>query len=155
MIEKLLEANIVSAIEALNLPGLAVRGAWQAAEQGGLKDEEGSTPAALAVHVSPRTFENFGLSICTMDVSFALVVRTDLCPNGTELETYADPILALLQNWNLNLNCENDCGLSVNGFAPGGIQITGGEGPSFDRDSATWAISFQLSIRGCITETNQ
>ena len=118
----------MSAIEALHLPGLAVRGAWQAAQEGELKDEEGSTPAALAVHVSPRSFENFGLSICTMDVSFALVVRTDLCPNGTALETYADPILALLQNWNLNLNCENDCGLSVDGFTPGGIQISGGGG---------------------------
>ena len=151
MIEKSIEANVISAVESLGLPGLAVRGAWQAAEDGDVKDVEGSSPAALAVAISPRKFETFGFSTCSMEVALALVVRTDLCPSGTALETYADPIASLLQAWNLTLDCDHDCGLGTDGFVPGGLQMAGGTSPEVNRDAATWSITFNFTLQGTVS----
>lgn len=154
MIEKTIEANIIAAVEALGLDGLVVRGAWQAAAVGTVKgaETESSAPAALAVAVSPRAFEQFGFGICSMDVRLVLAVRTDLCPTGAELETFADPIANLLETWNATMDCDHDCGLAVSGrFQPGGLQMTGGEGPTFDRQLSIWSVTFNFSLRGVAT----
>ena len=152
MIEKSIEANIIAAIQALGLTGLVVRGAWQAAAEGEVKDTEDSSPAALAVAVSPRSFETFGFGICSMDVTLALVVRIDLCPTGAALETFVDPIANLLQKWNLTLDCTNDCNLGTDGFTPGGLQMSGGSGPETDREACVWSVAFNFTIRGTVPE---
>lgn len=154
MIEKTIEANIIAAVEALGLPGLVVRGAWQPAAVGKVKGEEteSSAPAALAVAVAPRALEQFGFGICSMDVRLALAVRADLCPTGAAIETYAEPIADLLETWNATMDCDHDCGLAVAGrFQPGGLQMTGGEGPTFDRQLAIWSVTFSFSLRGVAT----
>lgn len=155
MFEKEIESRIVGAVEALALPGLKVRGAWQDVPEGEVKDVEGSdSPAALFVAASPRQFETFGLPICSMEVQLALVVRIERCPTGAALETYARPILSLLQSWSLGLSCSEDCGFAVEptadgeGFAPGGVQLSTGEGPSHDASSATWSVAFSFTLRG-------
>lgn len=152
MIEKSIEANIIAAIAALDLPGLDIHGAWQAAAEGEVKDTEDSSPAALAVAVSPRSFETFGFGICSMDVTLALVVRIDLCPTGAALETFVDPIANLLQKWNLTLDCTNDCNLGTDGFTPGGLQMSGGSGPETDREAGVWSVAFNFTIRGTVPE---
>lgn len=149
MIEKSIEANIIAAIEALNLTGLVVHGSWQAANVGEVKDTEDSSLAALAVAVSPRSFETFGFGICSMEVALSLAVRTDLCPTGAALETYVDPIANLLQKWNLEMDCDHPCGMGVEGkFDPGGLQMSGGSGPELDREAGIWAITFNFAIKG-------
>jgi hypothetical protein len=155
MLEKSIEANIIAAIEALNLTGLDIHGAWQAANAGEVKDEEApAAPATLTVHVGPRSFETFGIGVCSMDVVFALVIRTDLNPMGTALETYVDPIADLLQSWNNTKNCNNPCGMAVEGeFVPGGLQMVGGSGPVFEREAAIWSVTFNFTLRGSIVES--
>ena len=151
MIEKSIEANIIAAIEALNLTGLAVRGAWQSAAAGEVKSEESDTaPAALAVAVSPRSFERFGMSVASMEVALSLAIRADLCPTGTAIQLYADPIMALLTHWQMSLCCADDCGLAVDGFEPGGVQMSGGGVPEFNREAGIWSVSWTLSIRGAV-----
>lgn len=154
MIEKSLEANIISAIQALNLAGLSVRGMWQPVASGNVAGEEdASSPAALVVRVSPRGFDTFGVSVASFTVTMSLVMRVDLCPTGTAIETFAEPIAALLQKWNLTLNCANDCGLGVDGeFVPGGIQVPSGDGPTFDEESCVWSVIFSFTVRGAVVE---
>lgn len=156
MIEKLIEANIVSQVEALNLDRLDVTGLWQPAAVGCVKGEElSSAPAALAVRVSPRAFRVNSISEITMDVVLALVIRTDLCPTGAEIESYAAPIAALCQHWNLALHAgvADDCGFDVEGFLPGGIHFAGGTPPAYNRETATWAVAFNLVIHGNVTNS--
>lgn len=156
MIEKSIEANIISAIQALNLTGLTVSGAWQAANEGEVKDTEDSSPAALAVAVAPRSFETFGFGICSMEVEISLAVRTDLCPTGAALETYVDPIANLLQTWNLTMDCAHPCGMAVEGkFEPGGLQMSGGSGPDLDREAGVWSITFNFTIRGTAIQSEE
>ena len=151
MIEKDLEAAIISALEALALTGLEIHGAWQAAAEGTVKDmEDSAAVAGLAVAVSPRVFDTFGISTANFDVALSLAVRADQSPTGAALETYADPIANLLSRWNLELCHGNDCGLGVSGFVPGGLQMTGGSGPTFDRDAAAWSIIYSFTLRGNI-----
>ena len=154
MLEKSIEANIIAAIEALNLTGLDIHGAWQAANSGEVKDEEApAAPATLYVRVGPRSFETFGIGVCSMDVVFSLVIRTDINPTGTALETYVDPIVDLFQSWNNTMNCNNPCGMAVEGeFAPGGMQMVGGSGPTFEREAAIWSVLFNFTLRGTVLE---
>ena len=155
MLEKSIEANIIAAIEALNLTGLDIHGAWQATNAGEVKDEEApAAPATLYVRVGPRSFETFGIGVCSMDVVFSLVIRTDLNPTGAALETYVDPIADLLQSWNNTMDEENPCGMAVEGeFAPGGMQMVGGSGPVFEREAAIWSVTFNFTLRGSIIES--
>lgn len=154
MLEKSIEANIIAAIEALNLTGLDIHGAWQAANAGEVKDEEApAAPATLYVRVGPRSFETFGIGVCSMDVVFSLVIRTDLNPTGAALETYVDPIADLLQSWDNTMSCNNPCGMAVDGeFAPGGLQMVGGSGPTFEREAAIWSVVFNFTLRGTILD---
>ena len=154
MLEKSIEANIIAAIEALNLTGLDIHGAWKAANAGEVKDEEApAAPATLYVRVGPRSFETFGIGVCSMDVVFSLVIRTDLNPTGTALETYVDPIADLIQSWNNTMNCNNPCGMAVEGeFAPGGLQMVGGSGPEFDREMCIWTVVFNFTLRGTVLD---
>ena len=154
MIEKSIEANIIAAIAALNLPGLDIHGAWQAVNAGEVKDEESDgAPATLAVAVSPRSVETFGIGVCSMDVALSLVIRTDLNPTGAALETYVARIADLLTRWNRTMDCVNPCGMEVEGeFAPGGLQLTGGSGPELDSDLCVWTVVFNFTLRGTILD---
>ncbi len=154
MLEKSIEANIIAAIEALNLTGLDIHGAWKAANAGEVKDEESDgAPATLVVAVSPRSVETFGIGVCSMDVALSLVVRTDLNPTGAALETYVAPIADLLTRWNRTMDCVNPCGMEVEGeFAPGGLQLTGGSGPELDRDLCIWTVVFNFTLRGTVLD---
>ena len=153
MIEKNLEAKIIAAVEALGLPGLAVRGAWQAAAAGEVKDEESdSAPAALAVHVGPRSFESYSSPEVTFPVTLMFVIRTDLNPTGTALETYCDPVEGILHQWNLDIDAGRDiCELDATGFKTHFIQFAGGEGPTFDNDEKVWSVLFNITIGGVVS----
>ena len=153
MIEKSIEANIISAVQALNLAGLDIRGVWQAANEGEVKDEEDNSPAALAVIVSPRAFGSNGIPEMTFEVALSLVIRVDMCPTGTAIETYCDPVVRLLQSWNLALPAgddEEDEGFAVPGFNPHYIHFTGGNGPTFENEQGVWSVVFNLTIGGVV-----
>lgn len=152
MIEKSIEANIIAAIEALNLTGLDVRGSWQVAIDGEVKDTEDSSPAALAVHVGPRSFESYSSPEVTFPVTLMFVIRTDLNPTGTALETYCDPVEGILHQWDLDIaNGRDICELDVTGFKTHFIQFTGGEGPTFDNEAKVWSVLFNLTVGGVVS----
>ena len=152
MLEKSIEANIIAAIEALNLTGLVVRGAWQSASAGEVKDTEDSSPATLVVHVGPRSFDSYSSPEVTFPVALSFMIRTDLCPTGAALETYCDPVEGILHQWNLYIAAGRDiCELDVTGFKTHFIQFTGGEGPTFDSDANIWSVIFSLTVVGVVS----
>lgn len=154
MIEKDIEANIIAAIEALELPGIDIRGAWQTAAAGEVKDTESdSAPAALFVHVGPRSFESYSSPEVTFPVTLSFAIRVDLNPTGVALETYCDPVVRLLHRWNLDIAVHGSgiCELDVSGFNTHFIQFTGGDGPTFENDAKIWSVVFNLTVGGVVS----
>ena len=153
MIEKDIEAKIIAAVEALGLSGLAVRGAWQAAAAGEVKDEESdSAPAALYIRVGPRSFESYSSPEVTFPVTLSFAIRVDLNPTGTALETYCDPVEGILHQWDIDIaNGRDICELDVTGFKTHFIQFTGGDGPTFENDAKIWSVVFNLTVGGVVS----
>lgn len=153
MIEKSIEANIIAAIAALNLPGLDIRGAWQAVNAGEVKDEESDgAPASLYVRVGPRSFEDYSSPEVTFPVTLSFAIRIDLSPTGDALGTYCDPVANILQRWNIDLNAGCDiCALDTTGFKTHFIQFTGGEGPTFESNVKIWSALFNLTVGGVVS----
>jgi len=150
MIEKLIEANIIAAIEALNLDGLVVRGAWQTAADGTAKDlEADSSPAAAFVKVSPRSYGDYSLPIVTIPCAVSVSVRSDKDPRGLLLPSVADGISGLLAGWHETV-CVGDTAFAVDGFAPAAVGEAGGDGPDYDREAGKWALTFNFNVIGTL-----
>lgn len=80
------------------------------------------------------------------------VIRPDLNPTGTALETYCDPVEGILHQWNLDIAAGRDiCELDVTGFKTHFIQFTGGEGPTFDNEAKVWSVLFNLTVGGVVS----
>ena len=156
MIEKEIESNIIAAVAALNLPVLDIRGAWQPSAEGEVKDEESDVaPAALYVRVGPRSFDDYALPEVTFPVTLSFAIRMDLCPTGDALATYCDPVLDILQRWNIDLNAGSEsCDLDTPGFKTHFIQFTGGEGPTFESDVKIWSVTLNLTVGGVVVATS-
>ena len=151
MIEQLIEKRIIDAVNALNLPGLAVSGIWQPVGDGAVKGMEGADhTAALAVSVGPRTFDTFTVCECSFDVRLALVVRLGRDATGNALVEYAGGILDLLTRWNMDEYGDWCAELAVDGFDPSGIRVDTGEGPSIDRDAGIATVDFGFTLKGSV-----
>lgn len=163
MIEPEVEARVCASIErALAARGAwaarrpAVRGLWRKAAEERRGPKLAPDGALVVVGVSPRAFDTFGIGTCEMSVSVKLSVRIDLCPAGAALDAYAGPIAELLQEWNRTMGCENPCGLDVPGaFTPGGLWLTGGEGPNIDDDTGVWSVTYNFTLRGVVVDAER
>jgi hypothetical protein len=146
-IEKSIEANIVAAIDALDIDGLEVVGTWNVAP-----DETAATKARLAVKVSPRGYSRYTISEAIFSASLELSVRVDTDRDGVLLERAAAEILGLLHAWNINKANEAKNALSVpDKVAVGGIRLGQGNGP--DLEGGNWYVSFPMEIIGFIKQT--
>lgn len=151
MIEQLVEKRIIDAVDALNLPGLAVSGIWQPVGYGIVKGVEGTDyTAALAVSVGPRTFGTFTVCECSFDVSLSLVVRIGRDYTGNALVEYAGGILDLLTRWNLDEYGDWCAELAVDGFDPSGIRVNTGMGPKVDRGAGIATVDFGFTLKGSV-----
>jgi len=146
-IEKLLEANIIAAIEALNIDDLEVVGTWNVAP-----DETSATKARLAVKVSPRGYSRFTISEAVFAANLELSVRVDTDRDGELLASASAEILALLHTWNMNKANEAKTALAVDGLLSiGGIRLSAGSGP--EREGKNWYIDFPIEIVGFVKTT--
>lgn len=151
MIEQLVEKRIIDAVDALNLPGLAVSGIWQPVGYGIVKGVEGTDyTAALAVSVGPRTFDTFTVCECSFDVRLSLVVRIGRDYTGNALVEYAGGILDLLTRWNLDEYGDWCAELAVDGFDPSGIRVNTGTGPTVDRGAGIATVDFGFTLKGSV-----
>ena len=157
MIEQELETKIVTAIQALGVAGLEVRGLWNPVAAGLVKGEEAdaSIPADAIVRVSPRGYGSYTIPNVTFDCAIALVVRTDLDSTGSILAAAVDAISTKLAAWHETVCEDNAAGLAFDGFMPGGFSVPVGSGPEFDRPSATWVVTFPFSIEGTLVPVEE
>lgn len=148
MVEKLIEANIVSAISALGMEGVPVIGMWDVAAQGAVKGEEGTEHAAVVVRVPPMSYDTPGLCNVTISASITLTVRIDMCPTGEELAEYSARLAGLLEGWQLAETGADLVDFAVDGFEPGGFQATGGDGPTVEGQA--WTVVQNFMLRGTV-----
>lgn len=112
--------------------------------------ESAESIGGLIVKVNPRGWETYGLSTIDMQIQLSLVVRVELDPTGEHLVKYCESISGLLEKWNQTKSNEELTDFAVDGFVPGGVQISQGQGPDYDSDSKTWSVIFTLSLRGSV-----
>lgn len=151
MIEKDIEKNIIEKIKELNLEGLDIGGLWQPVETGLVKNIESSDSiGGLIIKVNPKGWETYGISTIDMQIQLSLVVRIELDPTGEHLVKYCESISGLLEQWNSVKSNEELTDFVVEGFIPGGVQISQGQGPDYDSNSKTWSVIFTFSLRGSV-----
>ena len=56
----------------------------------------------------------------------------------------------MLTDWNLVQSYDELEDFMVDGFYPGGIQVNQGQGPDIDKETKTWATTFNLVLRGTV-----
>lgn len=152
MLERMVEAKIIAAVNALGIDGLAVSGFWQPSAPGEVKGVEDSAhKSALAVKVPPKGFDTFSICEATLAVSLLLEVRADMCPTGEELSTICGAIGDMLTGWNMDEHGEVERDLSVPGvFSASGVNVSTGTGPDFVAAEGVWEVEYNLTLRGSV-----
>ncbi|MBO7687681.1 MAG: hypothetical protein J6V72_14920 [Kiritimatiellae bacterium] len=154
MIEQKLESAIVAAVEALGVSGMDVSGLWNPVSAGFVKGEEANSSAAAGavVRVAPRAYDAVTFPTATFDCTVSLVVRTDLDPDGAILASAADKISAFLARLHRTVAHGEDQGLDVDGLDVAAFHLTGGSGPVFDEAVATWAVTYNFTVVGVVSD---
>lgn len=148
MIEEKLERKIVSKIKSLGIPSSIVYGVW--GESSRLYREKPNARTIIVVKVPTRGFDTFGICEVQFDISISLVVRLDMCKNGSDVTDATYPLVKMMNDWNLVESSSELEDFMVDGFYPGGVQINQGQGPDIDRDSKTFSNTFNIVLRGTV-----
>ena len=150
MVERMIEQRIVEKIKGLNIQGLQVCGLWDYSLNIMTSNEKSNSKGFLVVKVPTRGFDTYGICEVQFDIVLSLVIRLDMCPTGKEMEQMTKPILKMLTDWNLVDRGDDLSDFMVDGFYPGGIQVNQGQGPDIDKETKTWATTFNIVLRGTI-----
>ena len=149
IVEKQIEDAILAKIRMLDLPGVRVVGAWSIVGEGEVKGESDESGAVVAVAVAPRSYDGFMSPQADVNCSIALSVRRDTCPTGSDIVELTEPLFQLLDHWNRDEDAVYT-DLTTEGFSPGGLQLTGGDGPEYDSASGVWNITQTFTLRGIV-----
>lgn len=151
MIEQAIERAVAAKVAALGLAALKVDCALSPAATGEVKGAEGADFAAFAkIAASPRAFDTFSLPRADVSVRISLSVRVELAPDGAALAEYSEPLQALLDEWQLSIECVHD-DFEVDGFRPVGVRVDGGD-VSLDREAGVWRVEQNLTVRGIVSK---
>ena len=150
MIEKDIERATIVAISRLGLVNIDIDGYWQPAADGAVKGSEcPDNCAILRVAAGPRSFETFSSPRADVPVALSLAVRIEADPTGEALAGYTEPLMALLQGWQMSIeSVKND--FSVPGFAPVGLRLDGGDVGFADKPRRVWTVTQKFTLRGVI-----
>lgn len=150
MIEKDIERAVIVAIERLNMPGLDIGGIWQPAEDGFVKGQENPDASAIIrIVAAPRAFETFSTPKAYITVALSLSVRLETAPTGDALAGYTEPLMELLQGWQMSIETvRND--LTVPGFAPCGFRLDGGNATLSGDPRNCWNVTQKITLRGIV-----
>jgi hypothetical protein len=149
IIEKQIEKAIMVSLAKLDLPGVKIIGNWDIVAEGEVKGQGDATGAVLAVGVAPRSYDGFVSPQADFACSLALTVRRDAYPTGEEVASITEPLFRLLDSWNRDEDAVF-VDLTTDEFSPGGLQLTGGDGPEYDSSTMCWTVTQTFTIRGII-----
>ena len=148
IVEKLLEDAIIREVKRLNVVNRVV-GAWEIKQDGEIKGDGDDAESIIAVAVSPRSYDGFMSTQADFNCAISIAVRRECCPSGAEVAEKTELLFALLHSWNADVDAVYE-DLTVEGFRPGGLQLTGGEGPEYDESRGVWMVLQSFTIRGII-----
>jgi hypothetical protein len=148
IVEKFIEDAIIRKIRLLNVADRVV-GAWEVKQDGEVKGESDASDAVISVAVSPRSYDGFMSTQADFNCAIGIAVRRDSCPTGAEIAEITEPLFALLHSWNADVDAVYE-DFTVDGFLPGGLQLTGGYGPEYDESRGVWMVSQTFTVRGII-----
>ena len=149
LIEKELEAKVVSALEALDgLKDMEIVGARQESSTGIVKGEtETSMKGVVAVSVGFRTHDNFSLTPISVPVTIAISTRSEMDATGLTHEMALETIADKLSHWHRYGDAMTE-DLSCARFFAGELRMDGGSGKQFDSTRSAWVESVNFTIRG-------
>lgn len=143
-----IEHQVLIAFAQENLPSA---GALSTAAEGAIKGiETCDAKAFMAVAVSAPAYAAYLAPNCEFAVSLALTVRRETSPNGAALVAFLEPISNTLMRLQADAEYVRSA-LSSEHFCADGVLLEGGQGPIFDKDSNSWTITRQFSLKGIIT----
>ena len=149
MTEALLESAVMARLAEVLPQGVEIVGAWQTFAAGLVKGQDtGEADARAEVVASPRSFDNFTTPSANFPIAVTLKVRAERDPQGELFAACADALLALLQSWQTSIAAVKSA-LAVDGFAPCGVKLDGGE-VSFDEDAVAYVVSETFTVRGVV-----
>lgn len=147
MIEKLVEAAAIAAIDALEVDGLVVNGFWQPSPAGTVKDaEDPASGMFLAVKAGHRRYQTFTTPVCEIPVSLSFAILAERFPNGAALAELIEPVMDLLDTWQRSI-ADVKQAFTVTGFTPSGFRLDGGE-PVYDKGRTVWSVPVSFTLRG-------
>lgn len=149
MIEKSIEAAVISAIANLNLPGLDIHGFWQDVPPGEIVGMEAAeATAVLVAKASLLKYDTYSSPKAECTVKLSMAVRLERSPTGAELAGLIDPVNSLLRTWQLSLpDLKRD--VTPDGFSILGARLDGGDG-NYNQANRAWQIGFSLVLRGVV-----
>ena len=121
MIEEALEQKIVDKIKGLNIPDSAVYGLWGASAK--MYNESSTKRSIIVVKVPTRGFDTFGICEVQFDIMISLVIRLDKCKSGNDVMNATQPLVQMMNDWNLVKSDGELQDFMVDGFYPAGVQI--------------------------------
>ena len=152
MIEQDLQNRVASALDALGIDGIVIRGNLMPALIGEVMgEEEPKTDIMAEIVTGIRTADDFGW-LCPISVQFSIgfSFRAEAYPTGARVAAVLGPILDMVTAWAREVDGAEACALETDGFMPGGVRLDGGQNPYFDLSSGAWRAGINFTVRGRI-----
>lgn len=151
-IEKIIIDKFAAALEAANVEGLQIIGAWQTAAA--VKAlEEAYVRGYLSVKVQPRAFQTYTVSDGELTVRVELNIKAELDAKGVDYLTITNILTNVLAAWHKSYAVGKADFELEDEFLFTGFRLDGGD-CGIDRDHNTWTWMQGFTIQG-IFDTNK
>ena len=147
------EANIIAAIEALDLGVDELVGFRQPATAPAVKEEDAAARSVVSVVVSLPAPYIPTTGIVEMAVAVSLVVERGALPQGG-MDDLDGPIQALFESWDRSPEAA-DTALGSDGFSVGGVLFESNPQSNFDFSLNRWTTSWSFTVRGTVLTQNE
>lgn len=152
-IARQVEANMVAAIEALDLGVDEVVGFRQPVTAPAVKEEEAAARSVVAVVVSLPAPYIPTTGIIEMAVAVSLAVERGALPQGG-FDELDQPLHALFLSWDADPSVA-DTALGSEDFSLGGFLFDGTPQSFFDSSLNRWTTSWTFTVRGTLLTQNE
>lgn len=149
LIERELEEKLKDVI-ASQVTKCEIVGSWSPVSVGQVKGEhDKAAKAIISIYVQPREHDSFSLPTVNINGSIALEARVEMCPTMSEVSEIYETVLGILDDWHYNPDKFSD-DMSTDDFYATEIKLSGGDKVTFDRNSNSWIVLMNFSIRGVV-----
>lgn len=125
-------------------------GSWSPVSVGNVKGEtKKDTKCIVSIYIQPRQHDNFSLPTVNISGTVAMEFRAEQCPTMKEVADTYDKVLTYFDNLHFKAVDFSDT-YSNDKFYATELMLNGGDKVIFDRQSNTWIVSVNFTIRGTV-----